>query len=92
MPGSAFIQRSVYGSEGGSILFDNEARRLNGGKKLLMKNADGSMDAVISIDYFYQQFPQLKKMSFNKAREWLIKKGLVGENAKTLTMGYRIPT
>ena len=92
LPGSAFIQRSVYGMEGGSVLFDNETRRLNGGKKLLMKNAEGSMDAVISIDYFYQQFPKLKYMSFTKAREWLIKKGIIGDNAKTLTMGYRIPT
>lgn len=92
LPGSAFIQRSVFGMDGGSVLYDNEQRRINGGKKLNMKNEDGSMDAIISIDYFYSLFPHLKNMSFDQAREWLIKNQVIGENAKTLTVGYRIPT
>ena len=59
--GAAFIQRSSYGIEGpvlyrhseGSILSDADLpQSINGGKKLLMINEEGSMDCVLSIDFF----------------------------------------
>ena len=51
-PGSAFIQRSVYGVEGPNIKFGN--LELNDGEELKVVNADGSMDCVLSIDYFIE--------------------------------------
>ena len=57
-----------------------------------MINEKGSMDAVISIDYFYKMFPYLKDMSFEKARQWLIDNNIIGPNVDTNTIGYRIPT
>lgn len=95
-PGSSFVQRSVFAIEdsqtkGGSIQSDkNMAPSINGGKKLQMINKDHSMDAVISIDYFENILP--KGLSFNEARQWLIDNGIIGQGAKSNTIGYRIPT
>ena len=95
-PGNSFVQRSVFAIEdsqtkGGSIQSDkNMAPSINGGKKLQMINKDHSMDAVISIDYFENILP--KGLSFNEARQWLIDNGIIGQGAKSNTIGYRIPT
>lgn len=60
-PGAAFIQRSVWGMEGstlydsrkGNIVGDDDiAPSINGGKRLQMVNEEGSMDCVLSIDFF----------------------------------------
>lgn len=99
-PGSSFVQRSVFAMEsssveGGSIQSDvNMSPTINNGKKLQMINEDGSMDAVISIDYFDDIIfkDKLKNMSFNQKRQWLIDHGIIGHNAKANTIGYRIPT
>lgn len=85
-PGSAYIQRSVFAMEGEAL------KSINGGKELKLINADGSMDAVISIDFFKDIIPNYDKMTFEQARQWLIDHNLVGENAKTYTISYRIPT
>lgn len=58
-PGAAFIQRSVWGMQGsklfersdGGIVEDNNVTLYNG-KRLQMINKEGSMDCVLSIDYF----------------------------------------
>lgn len=58
-PGAAFIQRSVWGMQGsklfersdGGIVGDNNVTLYNG-KRLQMINKQGSMDCVLSIDYF----------------------------------------
>lgn len=89
LPGSAFIQRSVFSMEGNNIFGDNEIPSI---PTLKISNDWSSMDAVVSIDYFYQQFPFLEKMSFIDARQWLINHNIIGENAKADTVAYRIPT
>ena len=90
LPGNAYYQRSVFG-------MDSPSRTLIGaelynGKELQMINEEGSMDAVISIDYFYHIIPKNIRYNFNEARKWLIDNGIIGENAKANTMAYRIPT
>lgn len=93
-PGNSFVQRSVFAIEnsqtkGGAILSDkNMAPTINNGNKLQMINEEGSMDAVISIDYFESVLP--KDLSFNEAKQFLIKNGYIGGKANTI--GYRIPT
>lgn len=103
-PGNAFYQRSVFAMEG-NIISDDEydklpaaARKvinwqtLNEGKQLQFINNDGSMDAVISIDYFEHIIP--KGMSFDQARKWLFDNKIIGNRSdvKANTIGYRIPT
>ena len=85
-PGDPFIQRSVLGMEG------DGAKMLNGGKDLQMINEDGSMDAIVSIDFFKDVIPDYINKTFEEARDWLIKHKLVGDEAKTYTISYRIPT
>lgn len=85
-PGSAYIQRSVFAMEGEAL------KSLNNGKELKLINKDGSMDAVVSIDFFKDIIPNYKNLTFEQARQWLIDHKLVGESAKTYTISYRIPT
>lgn len=103
-PGNAFYQRSVFAMEGHIVSDDKydtlpaAARKiinwqtLNEGKQLQFINNDGSMDAVISIDYFEHIIP--KGMSFDQARKWLFDNKIIGNRSdvKANTIGYRIPT
>lgn len=95
-PGNSFVQRSVFAMEDSQasenkIQSDkNMSPKINGGNKLQMINEDGSMDAVISIDYFESILP--KDLSFDQARQWLIDNGIIGPKANANTIGYRIPT
>ena len=89
-PGSSFIQRSVFGIEGKSGEGSIKGQEIYNGKRLQMINEEGSMDSVISIDYFEDILP--KNLSFNEARQWLIDHEIIGEKAKANTIGYRIPT
>lgn len=121
-PGSAFIQRSVWGIDGQSIISDeNIPPTINGGKPLKMINENGSMDCVLSIDFFdhlipkiprrdndghivYQKDengdfildeqnnrkPEMMRMPFEQARQWLIEQGIIGGGANIFA--YRIPT
>lgn len=54
MPGSAFYQRSSWGMEGETSIIgdDNLPPSINNGNKLEVLNEDGSMDCVLSIDFF----------------------------------------
>jgi len=63
---------------------------INGGKRLQMINSEGTMDAVVSIDFFESLLPH--GLSFNEARQWLIDNNIIGENSTSETIGYRIPT
>ena len=66
-PGSAFIQRSVYGVEGPNVKFGS--LELNDGEELKVVNSDGSMDCVLSIDYFIEYrngIPYFKLTTGNK--------------------------
>lgn len=89
-PGSSFIQRSVFAIEGKNGEGDIQGQEVYNGKRLQMINEEGSMDAVISIDYFQDILP--KNLSYNEARQWLLDHNIIGEKATSNTIGYRIPT
>ena len=91
LPGTSFTQRSVFAIEDGSLQSDkNMDISVNGGKRLQMINSEGTMDAVVSIDFFESLLPH--GLSFNEARQWLIDNNIIGENSTSETIGYRIPT
>lgn len=105
MPGAPFIQRSVWAMEGHTRVLGDEnlAQDLNNGEHLKMVNEEGSMDCVLSIDFFDNLLPKKngKRMSFKEAKQYLIDNGIIsgvksGEtewsNAKCNIIGYRIPT
>lgn len=69
-PGKAFYQRSVWGMEGVSILDDdNIPPTINSGKPLQVKNEEGSMDVVLSIDYFEDVLKQAKVKTGKKVKK-----------------------
>lgn len=102
--GNAFYQRSVFGMDSPyTVLNDKDVNnlKLGNGKPLQMVNEEGSMDAVVSIDYFMDIIPKNIRHNFTKAKQWLIDNGVIsgvktGEtewsNAEAQTMSYRIPT
>lgn len=98
-PGNSFVQRSVFAmegskTEGGAIKSDKDITpEINGGERLQMINENGSMDCVISIDYFKSILPE--GLSFNEAKQWLIDHKIIGHTGsgvKPQIIGYRIPT
>lgn len=101
--GNAYYQRSVFGVDSPmTVISDKDIpNELNGGKPLQIINEEGSMDAVISIDYFKDIIPPWIFYNFNKAKRWLIDNDIISgvktgttewHNATAQTMGYRIPT
>lgn len=95
-PGASYVQRSAFAMEAqegeGSIQGDaNLSKEINGGKRLQMLNPDGSMDCVISINFFDDLFDN-KDMSFEEKRAFLIEHGIIGNKAKPNVVAYRIPT
>ena len=89
-PGSSFVQRSVFAIEAKDGEGSIQGADFYNGQRLQMINKDGSMDAVVSLDYFKDIIP--KGLSPKEARQWLIDNEIVGEKAKATTIGYRIPT
>jgi len=66
-----------------------------------MINEEGSMDAVVSIDFFYNIIPQSIRYNFDAAKQWLIDNDIISgvksfdtewNNAKANIVAYRIPT
>lgn len=98
LPGNAYYQRSVFGMEGSPIhaINDEDIKeyQINDGKPLQMINSDGSMDAVISIDYFMHLIPETIRYNFTAARQWLIDSKIIGntDDVHANTVAYRIPT
>lgn len=98
MPGNAYYQRSVFGMDSPLVMTDDQLNddefdyKINNGKPLQIINEDGSMDAVISIDYFMHLVPKDIRYDFKKARQFLIDNRIIGPNADTNTIAYRIPT
>ena len=98
-PGAAFIQRSIFGMEGPTMMSDeNLPPSIYDGRKLAFRNENGSMDCVLSIDFFKHIIPE--GLSFEKARQWLIDNKIISGRLKDGTwsdadasiVGYRIPT
>lgn len=85
-PGAPYIQRSVFSMEGEGI------KTLNNGEELRLINDDGSMDAIISVDFFKDVVPNYNNLTFEQVRQYLIDHKLIGKDAKTYTISYRIPT
>ena len=92
MEGIPQISRTTKVTREGHTTTTVEGKTLNDGYELQLKNPDGSMDAVISIDFFKDVIPDYENKTFEQARDWLIKHKLIGPEAKTFTISYRIPT
>lgn len=55
-----------------------------------IKDKDGNY--VTDERGFYIRKKKMRDMTFDEARKWLIRKGIIGKNAKPSIVSYRIPT
>ena len=94
LPGGAFIQRPPLAMNAYKKVSDEvrDEYVANNGNRLNDVNEDGSLNSVISINYFKDVIPNFYSKSFYESRQYLIDNNLIGENAKPLGIGYRIPT
>ena len=99
-PGGSAIQMSSFGLKAtGARTEESFGRAFNNGKKLRFLNTDGSMDVILSVNFFRHVLPKEYldenhniKVSFGTVKKYLIDKGIIGENSTPQGIGYRIPT
>lgn len=106
MPGGTAIQQSAFGFVGhgnNKIKSQTGAYKINynDGEELVWDKEDGSMEVIMSINFFRSVLPSdVKQKSFVEQKQWLIDNDIIkgkktsGEmsNPSPYGMGYRIPT
>lgn len=93
-PGGSAIQNAFFGFKNttGVKLQGNVGNAFNNGKNLSPLNSDGSMDCMLSTNFFRHVVPTKYRTDYTSMRDWLLANDIIGENAKPFAIGYRIPT
>ena len=89
--GGTAIQQSVFGFVG----YGNDnigTLNYNSGRELKWSAKEGSMQVMLSMNFFRSVIPDYKNKTPEQRREWLIQHNIIGDNAKPFGVGYRIPT
>ena len=89
--GGTAIQQSVFGFVG----YGNDnvgTLSYNSGRELKWSAAEGSMQVMLSMNYFKSVIPNYQNLTHEQRRNWLIEHNIIGDNAKPFGVGYRIPT
>lgn len=103
--GGSAVQQSIFGFTG----FDNNSVRsyedgdyhlLNGGKEIRWNTQNGSMEVMLSINFFRPVVPQEYQKTYGMMRQWLIDHDVINgkktdgsqSHPKPFGIGYRIPT
>ena len=101
--GGSAIQNSNFGWSLGKVkAFSQFGSKFayNGGRKLTFINTDkncaGTMDVILSINFFRHMVPKEYQTDFNTMRNWLLDHNIIGskDGVKSESTGfvYRIPT
>lgn len=97
--GGSAVQQSVFGFTGYSQknveTYDSSKGKyqmLNQGKELKWYKEDGSMEVMLSLNFFKHVIPKKYQSSYFTMRQWLIENNIIGTNANPFGVGYRIPT
>lgn len=92
-PGGSAIQMSSFGLKATGIRKESALNSaFNGGKKLRFLNKDGSMDVILSTNFFRHIVPKEYQTSYGAMKKWLLDHNVIGENSTPQGIGYRIPT
>lgn len=89
--GGTAIQQSVFGFVG----YGNEnvgTLSYNSGKELKWSASEGSMQVMLSMNFFKAVIPDYKNKTHEERREWLVRHNIIGDKSKPFGVGYRIPT
>ena len=91
--GGSAIQMSAFGFKATGVRKQSALGvALNDGKELRFLNEDGSMDVMLSTNFFRNIVPKEYQKSYGMMRKWLLDNGVINTNAKPMGIGYRIPT
>lgn len=91
--GGAAIQMSSFGFKAtGPRKQSAIGTAFNDGKPLSFLRKDGSMEVMLSTNFFRHIVPKEFQGSYGQMRKWLIDHNIIGNNAKPIGVGYRIPT
>lgn len=91
--GGAAIQMSSFGFKAtGARKQSAIGTAFNDGKPLSFLREDGSMEVMLSTNFFRHIVPKEFQGSYGQMRQWLMQKGLIGTTSKPIGIGYRIPT
>ena len=103
--GGSAIQQSIFGFTNSSEFDKSQIRRsfgsnyqeYNEGKELQWSLPDGSMEVMLSINFFKPIVPK-KYKTYTEMRDWLIEHNIISggredvSDVEILGVGYRIPT
>ena len=91
-PGGSAIQMASFGFKKNQVHDEEFGRAFNDGKKLSFDPDKGSMEVMLSTNFFRDVVPQEYQTDYTTMRNWLIKHNVIGNNAEPYGIGYRIPT
>lgn len=91
-PGGSAIQMASFGFRANQVWNEETARPFNDGNKLSFDPDKGSMEVMLSTNFFRDVVPQEYQTDYTTMRNWLIEHNVIGSNAKPYGIGYRIPT
>nr|DAX07824.1 MAG TPA: hypothetical protein [Caudoviricetes sp.] len=92
-PGGSAIQMAFFGFKKTSTLSQEDvSRAYNDGKPLKFLKDNGSMECMLSINFFRHVVPEEYQTDYTTMREWLLSKNIIGDKADPFAIGYRIPT
>ncbi len=93
-PGGSAIQMAPFGFKGNQVISEqsNDLRPFNDGNKLSFDPDKGSMEVMLSTNYFRDVVPKVFQKDYATMRNWLIDHQIIGPSAKPYGVGYRIPT
>jgi hypothetical protein len=92
-PGGSAIQMAFFGFKKTHTLSQEDvSRAYNDGKPLKFLKDNGSMECMLSINFFRHVVPEEYQTDYTTMREWLLSKNIIGDKADPFAIGYRIPT
>lgn len=103
--GGSAVQQSIFGFTGFdnnsvSSYEDGDYHLLNGGREIRWNTQNGSMEVMLSINFFRPVVPQEYQKTYGMMRQWLIDHDVINgkktdgsqSHPKPFGIGYRIPT
>ena len=91
-PGGSAIQMASFGFKKNQILTEDDVEAFNNGQKLSFDPDKGSMEVMLSANYFRDIVPKVFQKDFTTMRQWLMHHGIIGNNAQPYGVAYRVPT
>lgn len=93
--GGTAIQQSMFGFNDytdNSVGWDGSFVKYNDGKPLRWHREDGSIEVMLSLNFFRNVIPDYESKTQDQRRDWLFENGVIGRDSKPFGIAYRIPT